>query len=375
MIYIATCKYDKDIVFDGQEVVLTLDEVMRVIVLPECESLEIKKDFAMKYFTPTYLSEFKYIVERFNPKISVKIDSDYNTIINEDIKLISEMSKPEELIDYLLSNREDRFKIIQDLCSKYTKISNETVIANSTLSSLYVSLNEKNQEVETYKNESRNMQLKLEHMKLVYNDLISKIKVMYNVPIDEAKLLGYNIDYNNYTKILYFKELSHVKYTSSMIYYLQEILETIYNVPARLLVIESPYAIKKTRNYRNCKSHLDLTKINVFRDNIAIAGFQSTIVDDVLKNPSGVPYLIVLDRTGWDSEFIKGKDVETVYLSSSFTDVEDTDLPRDRIISDSSDCLQIEEIEGFNLLPIDRKIGNYSSMKIIKELLVILEGK
>ena len=93
-----------------------------------------------------------------------------------------------------------------------------------------------------------------------------------------------------------------------------------------------------------------------------------------MKNPSNVEYLIVLDRCGFEVPHILGDGVEYVYTMSDLEDNFDRLDPR-RIISYSHSTLYIPHIEGFNELSVEDRMVRYSSMKIIKHLIELLEHR
>ena len=97
-------------------------------------------------------------------------------------------------------------------------------------------------------------------------------------------------------------------------------------------------------------------------------------MEGILKNPSNVEYLIVLDRCGMGVPHIIGDDVEYVYTMSDPADNYD-DLPASRIISYFHETLHIPHIEGFDDLSNEDKVMRYSNMQITKFLIGLLEKR
>ena len=126
--------------------------------------------------------------------------------------------------------------------------------------------------------------------------------------------------------------------------------------------------------YPGLQPSFDLSYSQLYQSDIYMPGFQPGVMSDILKNPSNVEYLIVLDRCGFEVPHILGDGVEYVYTMSDLEDNFDRLDPR-RIISYSHNTLYIPHIEGLNDLSVEDRMVRYSSTKIIKHLIELLEHR
>lgn len=205
------------------------------------------------------------------------------------------------------------------------------------------------------------------------HQLISRINYSYGKQVDEDKML--QIEGCRYDKVLYIKEITRVHYTDTFIYYLQEILKTLYGVPARVLVIEAYYAYDRLKLYPSLKPHWNLTYRDVYESDIYMAGFQPKLARDIMQNSSAYNYLIILDRGGAGYQHILNEKIETLYTVS-----DPKDFPKDvdpsRIITYRGDThLIIDYIPDFDKLPSERKISEYSSMPAMQAVIELMERR
>ena len=107
---------------------------------------------------------------------------------------------------------------------------------------------------------------------------------------------------------------------------------------------------------------------------ILMMGMQPKLMTDILKNPSNISLLIVLDRCGYIAPHIKGENVEYLYTVSDVEDIP-KEVPRSRIISYQEDTLYIPLVENFQELDKGERISKYSSMEIIKQIVSLIEGR
>ena len=160
----------------------------------------------------------------------------------------------------------------------------------------------------------------------------------------------------------------------SFIYYLKEILKVLYSMPARLLVIEGYYASGKERLYPGLVPHHKLTEEDVLSNDVLMLGMQPKLMHDILQNPSNISILIVLDRAGFISPHIRGKNIEYFYTASDRSDIPDN-VPNSRIISYKDDTLFIPMIDGYDKLDDGQRISKYSSLEIVKNIISRVEGR
>jgi hypothetical protein len=205
-----------------------------------------------------------------------------------------------------------------------------------------------------------------------FHALISRINYQYDAGVDKDKL--FEVDNNSYDKILYIKEITRVQYIDTLVYYLKEILKTLYGMPTRILVIESYYAGGKIPLYPNLVPHHNLIERDVLKGDILMLGMQPNIMQDILKNASNISILIVLDRAGYEVPHIKGKNVEVLYTVSDIKDIPNG-IPYGRVISYDDSTQYIKYIKDFESMDMSARIGAYSSMDIVRHIIDLLEKK
>lgn len=375
MIYVCTLNPTKDIALDGKDCIKDLNELYSIVTSPNCTGLEIRKDFVREYLTPTSINALVNEIKKLKPNIHITTEIDYWEEKESSLELLDIINDPEDFVNWILANKEESMRLYQQLVQEHNEEVSDRLEANakiSNLSSKYIELESRLREE---KGRSEYLKTMLERATAKYNSLVGKINMNYNIGITDSYMETINLEMNTYQKILYIKEITRVKYVDSFIYYLQEILKTLYTVPARLLVLESAFAYDKARLYPNCKNHMDMTVQDAFSGDIFCAGASPFLINDVLKNSSRYPYLIILDRTGWRDNIVQGKDVETYYTVSDLNDMSDRfyqDL--DHIISYNEQTLYINYIEGFDDLDIQAKMSKYSSMDIMIKTINLLEG-
>lgn len=91
-----------------------------------------------------------------------------------------------------------------------------------------------------------------------------------------------------------------------------------------------------------------------------------------MRNPSNISILLIVDRGGYASPHLFGSNVQYIYTASDINDVSN-DIPKSRIISYKENTLFIPHIKGFNDLSSSEKVQKYSSLKIMKQLIYLLE--
>ena len=159
-----------------------------------------------------------------------------------------------------------------------------------------------------------------------------------------------------------------------MLYYLQEILKTLYNEPVRTVVLAPFYSHKNARLYPRYKPHWELTYRDVMCEDVYMAGLQPNLMADILKDGNHSSYLIILDRSCCDAPFVAGKNVETVYITSDINDLE-PQIPLDQVISYESNTMNIQHIVDFTTKSPELCIQDYSNMEVIKNLIELIERR
>ena len=334
----------------------------------------IRNDFATKFFTPTSLETYIENVRILNSNVSFTLDFNYDetTTKSDILDKIGECISVEEVIDLATHKGEEFLSIIKDLIStrdedriRMLAYSNQVSQLQNTVADLRVELDNKEVILQDEIDAKKDAQNK-------FDLLISRVNYQYNKGIDKTKL--FSVDKNSYDKIIYIKEITRVQYTDTFIRALKEILSTMYNMPARLLVIESYFADGKVRLYQDLKPHNSLIERDVIGGDILMLGMQSRLMEDILKNTTKTSILIVLDRGGFEVPHIYGDNVEYLFQYSDIKDKPDT-VPSMRCITYDDSTLSIPYIEDYDNMNITDRISKYSSMPITKAIVEMIERR
>ena len=359
---------------DGYKFIHSKSELDRIVVDNlSSNKVVIRQDFAHEYFTPTGLMSYIENVKRINPNLIIELDYS-ETILTRD-SLIDKMKNcrnideiimllgahGKEFMDtlkYLIKNNDSDFQ-------KMLEYSNQVSRLQSIIEGMQAEIDEKDYTIQTELENKLSYQSK-------FHALISRINYQYNAGIDKNKL--FKVDKNSYDKILYIKEITRVQYTDTLIYYLKEILKTLYAMPTRILVIENYYADGKIPLYPNLVPHHELIERDIIKGDILMLGMQPNMMQDILKNASNISILIVLDRGGYSVPHISGNNVEVMYTVSDLKD-KPAGVPDGRVISYSDTTQFIKYIKNFDELDASARISEYSSMSIVKNIINMLERK
>lgn len=372
MTYLASLHEETADKIDGYRFIHTRAELDRLIIdTINYNKVIIKQDFMHEYFTPSGLTTYIDNVKMLNSNIEIVVDANEEVITRN--ALIDKISKCRNIDEVLMlcgAYEKEFMDTLQYLVTKDTdnyssilEYSNQVSRLQLMIENLNDTLEEKEYELETEKTNKLLYQSK-------FHALISRINYQYNADIDKNKL--FHIDKNSYDKILYIKEISRVQYVDTLIYYLREILKTLYSMPTRILVVESYYATGKINQYPNLVPHHKLLERDVIKGDILMLGIQPNIMTDILKNSSNISILIVLDRGGYGYPHITGDNVEMLYTVSDLKDLP-SDIPLGRVISYSNETQYINFIKDFDKLDASAKISKYSSMPIVKNIISLLE--
>lgn len=374
MMYLASLTEEMKDKVDGYKFIHTKTELDKIVVNNLVSNrVVIRRDFAHEFFTPTGLVEYVNSVKKFNYNIVIELDGTDEVVTKESlIDMMKGCRNIEELIQLAVFHDREFMDVLSSLIehreSDYNKMlefSNQVARLQSIIDGLHSDIEEKEYQLATEQRNKYAAQAKL-------HALISRINYQYNVGVDKNKL--FSVDKNSYDKILYIKEITRVQYIDSFVYYLQEILKTIYTMPTRVLVIESYYADGKIQQYPNLKPHHSLIERDVLKGDILMLGMQPNLMQDILKNASNISILLVVDRAGYSTPHIWGENVEVLYTVSDLKDVP-ADVNMGRVISYDENTLFIKYIEDFDKLDASGKISAYSSMSLMKKVIKLLERK
>ena len=372
--YLASLAEEMKDKVNGYKFIHTKTELDKIV----CDNLNsnrviIRQDFAHEFFTPSGLSKYIQNVRRINFNLVIELDMNSEIITSTDIEhKIGNCRNIEELIDLAVAHDIEFMDTLKGLI-EFKKNDNASMLEFSNQVSRLQSIVEGLQSELKEKDYALNLELKNKlAFQSKFHALVSRINYQYGKDIDKNKL--FRVDKNSYDKILYIKEITRVQYVDTLVYYLQEILKTLYSMPTRVLCIEGYYAEGKIDQYPRLKPHHNLIERDVLKGDILMLGMQPKLMQDILKNASNISILIVLDRGGYDVPHITGDNVEVIYTVSDLKDKPDW-IPTGRCISYSSESLFIKYIKDFDKLDLTAKIGAYSSMSIMKKLVQLIERK
>lgn len=374
MIYLASLTEGIEDKVQGYYIIKTKEQLDRVVAdNVQNNKVIIKRDFAREYFTPTGLDRYIANTKKINRNLIIEIDEASEVLTHG--RLIEKIKKAfnaEELLSLLATYPSEFLDAIKYLTREDGLRAKELLDASSNVSRLQSTIDELRLE-----NENLRHTLEVEQSNKLYTQskldvLINRINYQFNAGVDQSKL--FTVKENSFDKVIYIKEITRVQYTDSFVYYLKEILKVLYSMPTRLVVVEGYYASGKERLYPDLVAHNKLSENDVLAGDILMLGMQPKVMEDILKNPSNVSILIVLDRGGFGANHIKGDNVEYLYTASDPKDIPDT-VPKSRIISYDESTLFIPYIENFELLDKGEKISKYSSTEIIKRVVSLIEGR
>lgn len=370
MRYVAVLKPDNNVIIHGDLCCTNLKELYAALVDKDTTEIEIKKEFADEYFTYTALCDFVENSAAIAPNVRIVVNDTVYSSTMQAAKDLKFYRNPEDFVYALEFNPTRVITTIHTLCDYYLAAHDESVSASNKLATLSVQLEEANQRLEREKLVNKDALRLKNEMEAKLHALVSRVNFKYEKTVNPDTM--FLATENKYNHILYIKEITRVHYTDTLVYYLQEILKTLYGVPARTVVIEPYYSYGRESLYPNLKPHWNLTYTDVYSGDILMAGYQPKLMQDILQDASHVQYLIVLDRGGYMTQHITGGNVSTIYTASDLKDVPDN-LRKEDVISYSEDTMNIPYIEDFNDLSPEEKIQKYSSMKVIQRLINILE--
>lgn len=370
MRYVALTEIDNDILIQGDGCCTNLQELYQALVEHNTTEILITKEFANEYFTYSALCDFVENSAALVPHVRIVVEDTVYDSMSEAVKELHTFKAPEEFIYALEQNPSRIIGTINSLCDFYFNAHDESTIANNKLATMLIKLEELNKQL-TFKNKDYDkLMVNRNELYSKLHALVERINFRYEKTVDVDNM--FQLEHNAYNHILYIKEITRVHYTDTLIYYLQEILKTLYSAPVRLVVIEPYYAYSRKDLYPGTAPHWDLSYNDVYANNIFMAGFQPKVMTDVLKDPNHVNYLIILDRGGYMAPHVVGGNVTTVYTVSDLKDAPNT-IQNNHLISYDSSTLYIPYIENFDDLSPEDKVQKYSSMNITKELIRHLE--
>lgn len=374
MMYLASLVEETKDKVDGYKFIHTKSELDKIVTENMAShKVVIRNDFAHEYFTPTGLAEYIDNVHKINFNIVIELDTNDEVLTrNKMIDKIAECRDITELIMLQGAHEKEFMDTLHYLINRNNSdfrqmlaYSNQVSRLQAIIEGMQAELSEKDYQIQLESDNKLSYQSK-------FHALISRINYQYNAGVDKNKL--FNVDKNSYDKVLYIKEITRVQYTDTLVFYLKEILKTLYAMPTRVLVIEGYYAAGKIPQYPNLVPHHNLIERDVIKGDILMLGMQPNIMQDILKNSSNISILIILDRGGYQVPHVSGDNVEVMYTASDLADVP-PNIPLGRVISYDKSTQFIKYIKDFNQMDTSARISEYSSMQIVKNIIGLLEKK
>lgn len=374
MIYLASLTEEIEDKLEGYYFIHTKEELDKFVINNKVSNrVVIKADFARKFFTPSGLVKYVEDAKRVNVNLVIDIDTRVDTLTSTRfIRKLLKARNTDEFMYLMVKYPKEFIDTVHQCCGDMSALNNEVMASANSVSRLQSIIDTLNKELENKKYE-----LELECMNKLrvqskLDSLVKRINYQYDIKVDQKRL--FHVDGNRFDKVLYFKEITRVQYTDTFIYYLKEICRVLYNMPTRVVCIEGYYADGKIPLYPDLVPHHKLREQDVISGDILMLGMQPKIMTDILKNPSNISILIILDRGGYTSPQISGDNVEYFYLASDVKDVSGN-VPPARIISYGKENLYIPYIEHFEDLDKSERMAKYSSLDIMKKIISLIEGR
>lgn len=372
MRYICTKEFNSEHTLNGYTCITEIEELHRAIVDRNATEITFEDSFVDTFYTPSSFEELVNEISKVNPSLQLKFETPERIIMPAQVKRLTKIDTADELFLMLNSQPEKVLDIIKFLGRKYLEVNEETLIANSKLASMQLKVSSLTKQVRENEEQIGKLVRTELHSSTRLEVLVNRINNKYNGNINPDEM--FDVEGNSFDKVLYLKEITRLRFTDTLVYYLQEILRSLYSMKCRLVVMEPFNAHDKYVEYPNLVPTWSCSKLDIVSSDIFMAGIQSLTMSDILKNASNIKYLIILDRTGDTKVHVTGSNVEPLYMLSSYEDKSlYPQIPEDRIISYSADSLNIPYIPEFDEMPSEKKMGVYSSLPIMKTLIEMLE--
>lgn len=370
MKYVALNKVDNDIIIHGDGCITTLQELYEALIDKDTLEIELRKDFIESNFTYSALSDFVEQASAIAPNVRIWADGVLYDTSADAVSELASFSNADEFV-YAIEYAPTKFiSTIHMLCKSFIEAHDEAAVANNKIATMLVQIDDLQRKLAEAGTDHKALQEVCNETTARLHALVSRVNFKYEKTIKEDEL--FLLRENQYNHVLYIKEVTRVHYVDTLLYYVEEILKTLYSVPVRSVVIEPYYSYGCESRYPMHRPHWDLCYKDVYSGDILMAGFQPKLMSDILRDSNHVHYLVILDRGGYRVPHVQGGNVSVVYTVSDMKDAPDKVSP-DNVISYSEDTLNIPYVEGFEELSPEEKIKIYSSMDVTKKLINILE--
>jgi len=313
--------------------------------------------------------EINWIINNLYKFNSSAISNTFDKIYND---FMVNVQDPSSLAQYILKFPDESQDVLYRVFDYYNKGYKDKMAQESTINRLRIQNDGLSKQLQIEEERNKSMSFESERVKYLYVDLINKLNDQYSLPIHDAGSLGYVVDDTTYRKILYVKQVSHLRYLPSLIYYLTTMNNSLHQEKTRYMIIEPQGKPSAQLIHPNLSLTNTPTIGELNNDDLLMVGYQKDIMHSVLNNVMNYGWLIVLDRTGTDYLFLRGKCVETLYTMNDPKDNFAFRYPSSRIVSYSRDGLHIPHVANFEEMDAHVRLKTYSDMSITKQLLDIL---
>lgn len=370
MKYVALCKVDNDIILRGEGCITTMQELYVALVDKTTTEIELRKDFIDANFTYSALCDFVEQSAAIAPNVRLWAAGEIYDNSLEAVREIKSFRTADEFVYAVEHNPTRIISTLQMLCEYYTNSREESSVANNKIATMLVTIDDLQKKCNELQAKNRSLTIVHNETEAKLNALVSRVNFKYEKTVEPDKM--FSLSENKYSHILYIKELARVHYTDTLLYYVKQILNTMYSMPVRFVTIEPYYSYGCENRYPNLVPHWDLKYKDVQSSDILMAGFQPKLMTDILQNASHVNFLIILDRAGYMTPHVSNGNVSTVYTVSDLKDLPSNIKYKD-VISYSPETMFIPYIENFNKLSPEERVTKYSSMDVTKHLINLLE--
>lgn len=370
MNYVALNKVDNDIIIRGDSCITNLRELYEALIDKDTLEIELRKDFIETNFTYSALSDFVEQASAIAPGVRIWADGVLYDTTADAVSELDSYTNADEFV-YAIEHSPSKFmSTIHTVCKSYMEAHDEAAVANNKIATMLVQIEDLQRQLREMSNDKAAIQELCNETTARLHALVSRVNFKYEKTISPDEM--FILKENKYNHVLYIKEITRVHYVDTLLYYVEEILKTMYNVPVRSVVIEPYYSYGCEKRYPMHKPHWDLCYKDVYSGDILMSGFQPKLMRDILQDSNHVHYLVVLDRGGYRVPHVQGVNVSVVTTVSAMKDAPDK-FDSNSLISYSPDTLNIPFVEGFDELSPEEKIKIYSSMDVTKKLINILE--
>jgi len=299
------------------------------------------------------------------------ISSNQFTRMYQDFKINS--SRSDDFLAYVMANPSLSMNFLRELLENYNQNTMEMLSLRNKIETLIMENSGLTDMIDKKDIAFKTIETAYNELFSTHGNLVQKINYQYSIPYDGEGETGFRQSVINFDKILYVKEVSRVKYMDTLLYYVQNIMNTIHKKHTRYIIIEPFGANKIARLYPNHTPTSRLTHHDLRHEDILMVGYQTDIMMSILQNTAKHGFLIVFDRSRSDYIYVQGDKVRPIYTFSDLSDSEILDIPLSNVLSYSHRSMYIPHIEGFQNLPAQEKLVAYSELPVLNELITALE--